>query len=204
MGQYELTFDVDDLSDDTIDKIYDRFDAVVGSHADVTFLTLTAEGPTAVVAAKRAVEELESELAVVIGRVVEDLVSRVDIATRSESTPQAVGQWIRGDRHRGFPFPQRYSLVAGGVWLWGEVNEWLRRVQKKHDESMLFPRREDHDEINAWLKDRRTQHQVSQVTATLQYGSARRGRVEIQQGAFSHSDAKSAVVRYRNVSGTRR
>lgn len=164
MGQYEVIFEVDELDDGTIDAIYDRFDALVSAHAGLTLLTVTASGPTAVVAAKRAVEELEGkDVRVIVRRSVEDLVTRVDIANRCGTTPQAVGQWIRGTRQRQVSFPAPYSLVTGGIWLWGEVNEWLRRVGKPHEAELCFPRREDHDELNLWLKERQVRQRVSRI-----------------------------------------
>ncbi|MCA1703497.1 MAG: hypothetical protein LC808_09660 [Actinobacteria bacterium] len=200
MGRYELTFEVDELADDIIDAIYDRFDALVSAHAHVTLITLTAEGPTAVVAGKRAVEEPESELRVVVRRSVEDLVTRADIASRCDVTPQAVGQWIRGARQREASFPARFSLVAGGIWLWGEVNDWLRRVGKPHDGDLCFPRREDHDELNLWLKERRVSQRVPHVTAELRFPNDTRARPARHSGVFARPQTRGFVVFQRTSS----
>lgn len=165
MGRYELTFEVDNLDDDLIDAIYDRLDALVAAHADLTLLTVTAEGPTAVEAGKSLVDELEDDLQIVAWRLVEDLVTREDIANRCATTPAVVGQWLQETRPASFP--TRYSLAAGGLWLWGEVNDWRRRAGQGHDSGLGFPDRGDHSELNLWLKERRTAHKNAPITAEL-------------------------------------
>lgn len=182
MGRYELTFEVDNLEDDLIEAIYDRFDALVAAHAEVTLLTVTAEGPTVVVAGKRLVEKLERDLRVVTRRLVEDLVTREDIANRCATTPAVVGQWLRETRPTSFP--ASYSRVAGGLWLWGEVNDWLRRAGKTHDSGLDFPDREDHNELNLWLKERRTTHKNSPITAELRYSNGSQTQRTRNEGVF--------------------
>lgn len=168
MAQYELMFDVDALDDATTEKVYADHDALVSSHQDGTTLTITAEGATAATAAKRVVAELDM-LGVKVRRLTEDLVSRTDIAARCDATPQAVGQWIRGTRQRDTAFPPRLHRVAGGIWLWGEVNDWLRRVGRPYDEGIEYPCRRDYDEINGWLCERDVKQQLTSVSASLHY-----------------------------------
>lgn len=163
MPTYELIFAVDELADDTVWSIYEEFDALVATHGALTLLTVSVPGANAVRAAKSAVEELERLQGVRVKRCYEDLVSRMDIAERTEATPQAVGQWIRGTRHRDQPFPEPFNLVSGGVWLWGEVNQWLRRVGKKADDQQ-FPCKEDYADINKWLNERRIRLQLPRGT----------------------------------------
>lgn len=153
MTQYELIFAVDALSDVTVTAIYDTYDALYARHGDTYLLTITQEGPTARDAAERAVAVLETQHGVTIHRLCEDFVNRGDIAERTDSTVQAVGQWIRRDRLKNAPFPEPYSFVSGGIWLWGEVNDWLRRVGKDADE-LHYPGRVDVAEINTWLATR--------------------------------------------------
>ncbi|GAA3430540.1 hypothetical protein [Kutzneria kofuensis] len=162
MTEFELIFAVDQLTDDAIDAIYDRYDALVAGHGDMTLLTVTAEGPTPVAAGKTAVRDLELLAGVIVQRCYEDLVNRKDIAERCNVSPQAVGLWIRGDRQRKHPFPQPFNLVGGGVWLWGEVNEWLRRTYKPQDD-VHYPCRDDYAEINRWIAEHRAQKRMLHV-----------------------------------------
>lgn len=163
MGRYELTFEVDSLDDDVVDAIYDRFDALVATHADITLLSVTAEGPTAAAAGKRVVETLEGCLGVVVRRSMEDLVTRADIADRCATTPEAVDQWIREAKQAQTGFPTCHSLVSGGIWLWGDVNDWLSLTNKPHDSNLQFPRPEDHDELNLWLKENNRATQIPHI-----------------------------------------
>jgi len=195
MAQYELMFDVDALDDNATEKIYSTYDALVSSHSDGTTLTITAEGPAAATAAKRLISELDA-LGVTVRRLVEDLVSKADIAARCEATPQAVGQWIRGTRQRSTPFPPRFHRVLGGVWLWGEVNDWLRRVEWPHDDSIEYPCRKDYDEVNGWLSDRDVKRKLTSVIASIQYPhkgrSARPTGIDFPVGVVA---SKVVVVR---------
>ncbi|MDQ3760858.1 MAG: hypothetical protein M3460_03930 [Actinomycetota bacterium] len=152
MTQYEWIFVIDDLTDDAVDAVYETCDALVSHHGGLTLLTVTAEGATAVEAAKTTITQLQQERLVRFQRAYEDLVTKVDIASRCNTTPQAVGQWARGKRLRDFPFPQCFSLTAGGIWLWGEVNDWLRRTGKSADD-IEFPRREDYAAVNYWIRE---------------------------------------------------
>ncbi|MGH3885804.1 MAG: hypothetical protein ACRDSZ_04405 [Pseudonocardiaceae bacterium] len=155
MAQYEWIFVVDDLSDDAIDGVYATCDALVSHHDGFTLLTVTAEGSTAAEAAKTTITQLQHERQLVrFQRPYEDFVTKVDIAARCSTTPQAVGQWVRGKRQREFPFPGRFSLTAGGIWLWGEVNHWLRQAGKSSDD-IEYPCREDYSAVNHWICEQR-------------------------------------------------
>lgn len=155
MAQYEWIFAVDDLADDTVDAIYETCDALVSRHGGLTLLTVTADGATAREAAKTIIVQLQQERQLIkVQRAYEDLVTKVDIASRCHTTPQAVGQWIRGKRLRDFPFPERFSLAAGGIWLWGEVNDWLCRTGKSGEDTEC-PHREDYVSINHWIHEER-------------------------------------------------
>lgn len=111
MIEYEWIFVVNELADDAINAIYETYDALVSRHAGLTLLTVTAEGNTAVDAAKTTVTKLQQERQLItVHRAYEDLVTKVDIASRCDTTPQAVGQWVRGKRLRDFPSP------SASVW----------------------------------------------------------------------------------------
>ncbi|MPZ01030.1 MAG: hypothetical protein GEU97_24305 [Actinophytocola sp.] len=152
MRQYELIFAVDELSDATVTAVYESFDALYARHGDTFLFTVTQDGESAQDAATRAVGSLE-EQGVRIQRLCEDFVDRGDIAERAGTTVQAVGQWIRRDRLKNAPFPEPYSFVSGGIWLWGDVNDWLRRVGKDADEQH-YPGWQDVAEVNTWLTTR--------------------------------------------------
>lgn len=193
MSEFELIFAVDDLSDDIIDQVYDRYDSIVAGHGSVTLLTVTAEGSTALNAAITVIKDLEKIDGVIISRCYEDLVSRRDIADRCEVSPQAVGQWIRGDRQRGYAFPDPFNFVSGGIWLWGEVNSWLRRSGLNHD-SISYPCRDDYAEINRWIRSHRARSVM--VTVDLVVNSERISRHDIRrEPAESRTRSKSRVVR---------
>ncbi len=155
MAQYEWIFVVDELADDAVDAVYETFDALVSRHGGLTLLTLTAGGDTAIEAAQTTITRLQQERQLIkVQRAYEDLVTKVDIASRCHTTPQAVGQWVRGKRLRDFPFPECFSLTAGGIWLWGEVNDWLCRTGKSGDD-IEYPHREDYVSINHWIREER-------------------------------------------------
>ncbi|MFE0024014.1 hypothetical protein [Amycolatopsis sp. NPDC059021] len=192
MSDFELIFAVDDLSDDVIDQVYDRYDSIVAGHETVTLLTVTAEGATALTAAKAAIRDLENIDGVVIHRCYEDLVSRRDIADRAEVSPQAVGQWIRGDRQRAHPFPDPFNLVSGGIWLWGEVNAWLRRSGLNYYD-LSYPCREDYADINRWINYHRAQSVA--VTVDFVFNAERSLRHEIvTESTESHPRSRSFLV----------
>lgn len=155
VAQYEWIFVVDALADDAVDAIYETYDALVSDHGGLTLLTVTAEGATAVEAARTIITQLQQSRQLIrVQRAYEDLVTKVDIAARCSTTPQAVGHWVRGKRLREFPFPECFSLAAGGIWLWGDVNDWLRRTGK-HGDDIEYPHREDYVSINHGIHEER-------------------------------------------------
>lgn len=182
MADFELIFAVDELPEDTVWSIYEHHDALVASHGALTLLTVTSQGATALAAAKAAAISLEGFPDVRIKRCYEDLVSRIDIAERTDATPQAVGQWIRGERHKNHPFPEPFNLVSGGVWLWGEVNQWLRRTRKTAD-GIQFPCKEDYAEINKWLNERQARMRLAKATTRTRWQSTH----EVTGVRLSHS-----------------
>ncbi|HYO17517.1 MAG TPA: hypothetical protein VES02_02465 [Dermatophilaceae bacterium] len=141
-GSYELTFEVAPLTDDLEDAIADAFECVIASHSDVTTVTLTAHGRTCVAAALGALEEVRL-LGADVRRLVDDLVGRREIARRAGVTPQAVGLWVRGERHAGAPFPPPFVLAGGGLWLWGEVLPALASRGVALGDDIGYPSRHD-------------------------------------------------------------
>lgn len=150
-NSYELSFEVPEMNETVEDRVSSRFDSIIAVHGDVTTVTLTAHGVTCLRAAIAAIRSLR-EAGVEPIRLVDDVVSRSEIARRIGITPQSVGQWIRGDRHFESPFPAPYILAGGGLWLWGEVVEALdsRGVEV---EDIGYPSRRDIQEIGGFLAD---------------------------------------------------
>lgn len=165
-NEYELTFEVNGMNETVDVALSTDFDVMVGiDHHGMEFVTATIEADSAAEAARSLVASLHS-LGVTVYRLREDLVTRKDIAERAGVTPQAVGHWIRGDRAVGATFPAPYNPVAGGVYLWGEVNSWLRENGKNSDD-WEFPSREDIICVNADLLDRlRLDSEYGQRTKT--------------------------------------
>ena len=141
-GSYELTLELAPITDDLEDAIADAFECVIASHSDVTTVTLTAEGRTCVAAALAALEELRL-LGADVRRLVDDLVGRREIARRAGVTPQAVGLWVRGERHADVAFPSPFVLAGGGLWLWGEVLPALASRGISLGDDIGYPSRHD-------------------------------------------------------------
>lgn len=154
MASHELMLLVDALAEDQEDALIDGYDAVVNSHAAGTIVALAADGPSAQVAARNVIVAMQ-DLGVRVNRLVEDLVTRSMIAERAHVTPQAVGQWIRGER-QGRDFPRPYTVAGGGLWLWSEVNRWLRTLDDDLGDGLCHPDLVDYTEINHWLLHRWT------------------------------------------------
>jgi len=151
MTEFELIFETAEISDDQESAIYAEFDAAISQHSGVTLVTVTAQGVSALDASLDAVARIR-RLGVSPVRLYEDLVTRATIAERAGVTPQAVGHWIRGERHAAEPFPVPFNVAAGGIWLWGDVNEWLRRTAPNLADTMSYPRQEDYLTVNAELR----------------------------------------------------
>ena len=138
---YELSFEVPPLSEAIENLLSDHFDSVIAVHGGLTTVTLTADGEDCVSAAIAAINTLRNMGAEPI-RLVDDVVSRSEIARRMGVTPQSVGQWIRGERHAESPFPSAYILADGGLWLWGEVATALASRGEEVEE-ISYPNRRD-------------------------------------------------------------
>ena len=156
MREFELMLVIDSLSDDLEERVVERFDAFVGGHERTTLLTVTSpespespESRDALSAGRRTVQLLEA-IGVRVRRFYPDLVTRKAISTRAGVTTQAVGLWIRGERFSESPFPEPYTLAGGGLWMWSEVNDWLRERDLRHDD-LQFPSRAEVDALNVWL-----------------------------------------------------
>jgi transcriptional regulator with XRE-family HTH domain len=115
----------------------------------LTVVTTLVHAGDAIEAGLRAAKALESS-GIRVLRTYQDLVTRQDIASRLGVTRQAVGNWVRGERHDDTPFPSPVSLVAGGVWLWGDVVSWARASNHAVDEEH-FPSLNDHSRLDVLI-----------------------------------------------------
>lgn len=145
MTEFELAFVVPELVDpfdQRVSRVEESMDMVVTTHGGRSVASVTAGGVDAIAAGRHAAAVLSS-CGLPPERTYPDLVSRQDIADRLDISRQAVGNWVRGERHQGYAFPLPAHAVAGGVWLWGDVVDWLRCTGRESDE-LDFPTLEDH------------------------------------------------------------
>jgi hypothetical protein len=165
---YELIFVIPEVSspaDERIGKIADSFDIVVESHGDLTLATVIVEGLDATTAGLAAAQTLHLNGLTPI-RTYLDLVSRQDIADRADVSRQAVGNWVRHDRHETDPFPAPHSLVSGGVWLWADVAKWLSR-RGIYTERVDHPTLADHTRLDLCLAQPIVEFRGAAATHTL-------------------------------------
>lgn len=149
---FEIAFLIPELTDafdPRVTQVEEAMDIVVSSHSGVSVATVIATGSDAV-AAGRAASATLSACGLPPKRTYPDLVSRQDIADRLDVSRQAVGNWVRGERHQEYPFPAPANLVAGGVWLWGDIAEWLRRTGSDPDD-VGYPTLQDHARLDEFL-----------------------------------------------------
>ena len=120
---FEIAFLIPELTDafdPRVTQVEEAMDIVVSSHSGVSVATVIATGSDAV-AAGRAASATLSACGLPPKRTYPDLVSRQDIADRLDVSRQAVGNWVRGERHQEYPFPAPANLVAGGFVAQGVI-----------------------------------------------------------------------------------
>lgn len=168
-SNFEIAFVTEHMSgpdDARIDEALESVpNLVVASDGDLTIVTTLVRAADAIEAGLRAAKALEAS-GIRVSRTYQDLVTRQDIADRLSVTRQAVGNWARGDRHADVPFPTPTSLVAGGIWLWGDVATWARACDFDIDEA-LFPSLEDHNRLDLLIAAG-----VKTVTVTTYFAAA--------------------------------
>lgn len=204
MGQFELIFSIDRLEEEHAFEISNTIDVMYSEHGRTNLLTVTSEGDTALAAARDVVTQLETQFGVVIHRVYEDLVTKADIAERASTTVQAVGQWARGVRQKEVRFPEPFNLVGGGVWLWADVNDWLREAGKAYDDDVLHPNRDDLELINAWLQARASSLRSRRINlAYLGLAAGEQRGVQFTASAQSARGVHASATRAPDVVWTR-
>lgn len=142
MPAFEMTFEVPALSEAIEDRVVEVLDATIAEHFGVLTATVLVSASDCVAAAKHALE-LMGGIGVAPLRLVDDLVSRSEIAERAGVTRQAVANWVGGVRQAATAFPAPYVLSNGGLWLWGEVLAYLRAIGIDADEHVAYPTRRE-------------------------------------------------------------
>lgn len=150
MPAFEMTFELPALSDAAEDGVVAMLDATIAEHLGVLTATVLVDAPDCVAGA-RAVLAALGELGVVPLRLIDDLVTRSQIAERAGVTRQAVTNWVGGARQTATAFPAPYVLTGGGLWLWGEVLDYLRAIGIAVDENAAFPTRREAELIGGLI-----------------------------------------------------
>ena len=151
-NDFEIAFvipEFTDAFDPRVPGVEEAMEVVVSKHGGLSIATVIATGGD--VAAGRAASATLSSCGLPPQRTYPDLVSRQDITDRLEVSRQAVGNWVRGERHQSLPFPGPVHRVAGGVWLWGDVADRLRRTGRNVADDLYFPTLEDHAQLDSLL-----------------------------------------------------
>lgn len=154
--EFEFTFVVSGVNvhdDELVAILLERLDAILAKAAGATVLTVAIDGINAIDAARNAAlecTELVPKLRLI--RLDRDLVGAVEIAERTGRSLEDVTQWVSGEKHLGLtPFPTPEGVVARTrVWLWTEVNDWLRQLDLNDVE--LRPSREEMTAIDDLLR----------------------------------------------------
>lgn len=184
---YELRFEIEEADEDRYEAVEESFDITVAKHGNTTYLTASVEDSTSAIAAARKAIHALTAAGIRIHRLCEDLVTRTEIAERTGKTRQAVGLWVRGERRavNQPAFPEPYHPLAGGIWLWGEVNAWLQRAGVAEADDCAYPDRCDYSVINAEMLDHRAAAVTYSVVAHFQRQETERS-LEPIRAARSH------------------
>lgn len=154
MNLYEMTFHVEHVDDSLVDTLIDDYDGTVGTdHTGHEFATVLGKGASFDVAARTMVTDLQS-LGLRLLRLVPDLATRPEIASRLGVTRQAVQNWTSGKRQSGFPLA--VNPVGGGVWSWHDVWDWAITHGHAVGDGVHYPSQAEVDIINAWLESNMT------------------------------------------------
>lgn len=153
MPEYELTLELPAITEAVEDQVVDATEAIIAEHFGVTTATVLVVAPDAVSAARVAIEDL-SRAGAAPTRLVDDLVSRSQIAERAGVTRQAVTNWVNGSRHAGADFPKPFVLAGGGLWRWDEVLDALRVMGVAVDDDAAYPTRRESQLIGGMIASR--------------------------------------------------
>ncbi|WP_433890728.1 helix-turn-helix transcriptional regulator [Streptomyces sp. CA-111067] len=144
--EYELTFVVSGASVDDEDAVdaLEELDAMLFRGGGVDLLTLGATGDDPVSAARYAATcAVNAVPRLRVHRLDRNLVGIAEIAQRTGRSRQNVAQWVSGVRQAdAAPFPPSEGTAGRSkVWLWSEVNSWLRGIGL--DDGLRYPSRDE-------------------------------------------------------------
>ena len=148
---YELHFRIQKPTEEQLERVEEVADLLYAAHGGFYSLTLWQAGSSALDAGKKAIALLDQEDITVL-HLVDDLVTRQDIAERLNVTRQAVSNWIRGSR-RGpgiSLFPPPANPAGGGLWIWQDINLWAQGTDGT-DMGICHLGLMENAQINAWL-----------------------------------------------------
>lgn len=149
---YDFTFVVTGVAledNEAVSTLLNDYDAVIARAGGQILVSITMNGPSAVEAAllaATAIRECIPGSRVV--RLDRDLVGIYEISERTDRSRQNVQQWITGTRKAEYgPFPAPEGTAGRSqVWLWTEVNAWLR--QHGMGDDVGYPTREEMGDID--------------------------------------------------------
>jgi len=135
MRQYDLTFVVSGpVGDGLVEQLYAAgFDLTVSGSDGLDFVSTTVLADDPVAAAKKFAETLGT-FGVHVLRLDMGLVSQAMITDLCQVSRSTVFLWVKKP---GFPKP--WASVKGPLWIWGEVNQWLRNTGKPGCEDTSYP-----------------------------------------------------------------
>lgn len=193
MSEYEFTFVLDGISldDDAVQTLTEELDALLSSSHGTVRMTAAGQGADAVTAAMATASrarDLVPGLRVL--RLDRDLVGVADIAERTGRTRQNVNQWVHGDRREETPFPPPEGTVGRSlVWLWAEVDEWLREAGLGDGENR--PTRAEMADIDFLLR-----HEARPVHLNLDAGTERADLRRIARRLEKHARTTPRFVEF--------
>lgn len=166
---------------EAVDTLFDELDAVLAKAGGQHLVSITSDGPNAVVAALAAAAAIKGCVAGMRAvRLDRDLVGICEISERTDRSRQNVQQWVAGTRkaeHGPFPAPEG-TAGRSQVWLWAEVNAWLQLHGMGDD--VGYPTREEMTDIDFALS--RAVSLRFEMAHTLGFDAGREAVVrEVQQ-----------------------
>lgn len=198
-NNYEWRLVVEPLSEKVEDRILTELDAGIDVHASLTIVNVQAPGESAVSAGRTAVEQLRSLGARVV-RAMPDVVHAAAIARRAGVSKTSVTGWVNDSPTtptKQFPAPFIVT-EQGPMWMWGDVNEWLRRDGTHHYDSWCTPVEREISQVNTWIAETNTVQERTFAAAGRTQAFRQIFREQVGQGAASYvpfSDDAWRIVR---------
>ncbi|AXE37701.1 hypothetical protein [Acidipropionibacterium virtanenii] len=154
MSTYELTFVINPIDDDTIDRLAENgIDWSQMGRLQFAHVDQTADAPLSAI---RAAHIMLETLGVQPRRLRLDLVSASEIAARAGVSRPAVAKWtkqVTGDT--AFPTEFDWS-TTGPIWVWRDVNKWLQRTGKTGYDECCSLSLDDAEEGDRLIADMRS------------------------------------------------